>query len=441
MNVKQEQINDYAIRVDVQVEKADYEAGVKKALADYRRRADIKGFRKGMAPMSMIQKLYGASAKIEEINKLVSEGLNNYMQEQDIRHIGEPMPSDEQAKNDFDNGEVLNFAFDVMLAPRFELTLDQSLCLPYYRVETTEEMAQEFESRLFRQYGSLENGASVEAEDYVTFDLSQADRKVDASFLNLRDLSAQNQELLLGKQVGDVLDLNVNELFEEAKERARFLKMKEEDLEGLDPQFKALVNKIERFVNASPGEEFYNKAFGEGVVKTEEEFHAKAKEMMAAEYARESDAQFQTTIRESLLAQANIHIDDERMKRWLFDANENKITMEEVEKEYPAFLADFAWQTVCNYVAKAGELQVTKEEVEDYARQYAAYQFMMYGMTNLDPQQVNGYAQNLMADERQRNRFYEAVEQTKVYEYVKSHISKDVQTVSLETLRNMKKAE
>lgn len=439
MKVVQKSIDDLTFNVALTIEKGDYDPKVKKLLSDYRKRADIKGFRKGMAPMSLIEKMHGKTALLDSVNELISEGLNNHIKENNLNIIGEPLPSaTEQKSIDWDNDESFEFVFDLAFAPKFELEINSDIKVPYHEVDITDESKKEYRSNLLRQYGSLEPAEMIEEEDFIIADLSQEGMSIEGTYITLRSIAdEETKNAFIGKKAGDVIELDVNKSFANEADRAALLKVKKEELESINPNFKVEIKEVKRFAEAKADQTLFDRIFGEGVVKSEEEFDAKIVERMKGEYSQESDYKFMLDAREALIEKAAIAIPEEFLKRWLHTVNEGKFTMEEIEKDFPLFAKDFRWQLIREFIMKQQSITVTKESMLEHAKKVAAYQFAMYGLPNVPEQQLNQYAESLLANEKEGRRIFEKVEDDMVIDYVRGVVTLESKSISLEDLHKL----
>jgi len=440
MKVTQKQAEDLTLMVSLTIGNDDYAPKVKKILGDYRRNADIKGFRKGMAPMSMIEKMHGQSAMVDAVNNLISEGLNNYINENKLNIIGEPLANEtEQKPVSWKAGEDMEFIFDIALAPKVEIALSADDMIAYYEAELSKEEIAKYKSNVLRQFGQLGVVDSIEQdEDFIIADLLQGETKIEGTYVALRSIEDKKiKKQFMGKKSGDTFDVDVNKAFANEADRAALLKVKKEELASVEPVWSLTVKEVKRFIEPEVNQELYNKMFGEGVVSTDEEFDAKVVERMRAEYAQESDYRFMLDARDYLIEKAAIAVPENFLKRWLFTANEGKFSMEDIEKDFHLFLKDFRWQMIRQYFVKEQKLEVKREDLLAQAKNIAAYQFAMYGLPNVPEEQLNQYAESLLSNEKEGRRIFDKVEEDKVIGYVRSVVKLDKKSVSVEKLREM----
>lgn len=439
MKVTQKNIDDLTLNVTFNIDPSDYADKQKKILNDYRRKAEIKGFRKGMAPMGMIEKMHGRPALLDAVNGLISDGLNNYITENKLNIIGEPLPSEtEQKPVDWDNDTEFEFVFDLALAPKVDIKLSAEDKIPYYEVSISEDEKNKYRSNLLKQYGQLGAADSVEEEDFIIADLIQGENRIEGTYISLRSIANEkNKKKFIGKKAGDEFAIDVNAVFENETDRAAMLKVKKEELLTLDPNYTVVIKEIKRFVDAEMTQELFDKVYGAGVVNSVEEFDAKVVEKMKAEFAQESDYRFSLDARAALIEKAAIAVPEQFLKRWLFTANEGKFSMEEIEKDFALFLQDFRWQMIRQFITKEQKIEITREDLIEHAKKVASYQFAMYGMANAPEEQIAKYAESLVSNEKEGRRIYEKVEDELVTGYVKSVVSLDKRVISIDELQKM----
>ena len=435
MKIEQNRIDDLNIELTLSVAAEDYAESRKKRLAEFRKKAEIKGFRKGMVPMSLVEKMYGQNALVDAVNDAISEGLNNYIHENNLRVLGEPLPSEEHIQNEWEAGKEFTFKFDLALNPEVSFELSKEDEITYYTITVTEAAKKEMRDNLLRQYGSLENGEAAKEEDFIIVDFEQGDMKVEGTYVALRNVAEAARKSFVGVKSGDVLDVNVNEAFENETDRASMLKVGKEELAAMDPMFKMTVQAVKTFVNAPMTEETFEKVFG---VKTEAEFEAKIEERIRAEYAQEADFRFSKDAKTFLLEKANVTVAEKFLKRWIYVINEGKFTMEDIEKDWELFIADYKWQMVRNFLMEKYEVKVEEADLLASAKGFAAYQFAMYGMNNVPEEQLEAFAKNILSQEEQGRRILDQVENEKTFAAVREVVTLKKKKISVEKFRELK---
>ena len=435
MKIEQNRIDDLNIELALTVAKEDYSESKKKRLSEYRKKAEIKGFRKGMVPMSLVEKMYGQTALVDAVNDVIAEGLNNFIKENNLRVLGEPLPSEEHIQNEWNDGNDFNFKFDLALNPEVSFELSSADEIPYYTITVTEAAKKDMKETILKQYGSLEEGKKAKADDFIIVDFEQGDLKVEGTYVAIRSISEAAKSSFVGVKAGDVLDVNVNEAFENETDRAAMLKVKKEELAGLEPVFKMTVKNVKTFVNAPLTEETFEKAFG---VKTEAEFDAKIEERIRAEYTQEADFRFTKDAKAFLVEKANVQVAEKFLKRWIYVINEGKFTMEDIEKEWDLFIVDYKWNMVRSFLMNKYNVKVEEADLLASAKGFAAYQFAMYGMNNVPEEQLESFAKNILSQEEQGRRILDQVENEKTIAAVREVVTLKKKKISVDKFRELK---
>ncbi|MBE6235635.1 MAG: hypothetical protein E7112_05305 [Bacteroidales bacterium] len=435
MKLEQNRIDDLNLEVAVTVTADDYAENRKKRLNDFRKKAEIKGFRKGMVPMSLVEKMYGQQALVDSVNDVIAEGLNNFIQENSLRVLGEPLPAEDQQSHVWEAGNEFTFRFDIAENPEISFELSKDDEVVYYTITVTEAAKKEMKDNLLRQYGSLEEGEAAKEEDFIIVDFEQGDMKVEGTYVALRNVAEAARASFVGVKPGDVLDVNVNEAFENETDRASMLKVSKEELASLDPMFRMTVKNVKTFVPAALTEETFEKVFG---VKTEAEFDAKIEERIRGEYAQEADFRFSKDAKNFLLEKADVKIAEEFLKRWVYVVNEGKFTMEDIEKDWDLFIIDYKWQMVRNYLMQKYNVQIEEADLLASAKGFAAYQFAMYGMNNVPEEQLESFAKNILSQEEQGRRILDQVENEKTFAAVREVVTLKKKKISVDKFRELK---
>lgn len=438
MKIEQNKIDDLNIELMLSIGKDDYAEKRRKKLNEHKRTAELKGFRKGMAPMSFIEKIYGQSCLVDAVNDLISESLNGFIKENDLKVIGEPLPAEGQENVEWKNGNDFEFKFDIALAPKVDFELGKDDVIPYYNIEITDVAKSEMKENLLKQYGSLEDGEAAKAEDFIIVDFEQGETRIEGTYVALRNVSEAVRPSFIGLKPGDSIDVNVNDAFTNEEDRAAMLKVKKEELASLDPVYRMTVKNVKTFVPASLTQETFDKIFGEGNVKSEEEFDARIAERLAAEYSQESDFRFSKDARNYLVKKAGISLPEKFLKRWIYVANDGKFTMEDIEKEFDLFLDDYRWQMVRNYLMEKYSVKIEEADLMASAKGLAAYQFAMYGINNVPDDQLESYARTILSQEKDGRRVLEQVEDSKTVAAVKDAVTVKPESISVEKFRELK---
>ena len=435
MNVTKNQIDDLNIELTIAISAEDYAEKEKKRLSAYRKNADFKGFRKGMVPASIVKKLYGDQALYEAINSVIGEQLDKFIKDNNLNILGEPLPSESQKENEWKSGNDFEFKFDLGLSPAIDIELGKDDKLTRHKIEVSPKAVADTKAEMLRQYGSLQEGEAAGEEDYVIADFRQGDKASEGAYVAVSKVEGDAKAKFVGANSGDTFDVNVNEAFVNETDRSSMLKVSKDELAALDPVWNVTVVNVKTFVPAEENQETYDKIFGEGVVKTAEEFEAKVTERIQNSYNQESDYKLSQDIQAYLVKKADVKLPEAFLKRWLYENNKEKFTMEQVEKDFDAFLKDFRWQLVRESLMKKFDLKIDDKDMLDAAKGFAAYQYAMYGMPNVPEQLLSEAAVELLKDERRHRNLVESVESEKVISAVKEVITISNRKITEEKFR------
>ena len=350
------------------------------------------------------------------------------MEDEGIHIIGEPLASENQEKTDWENAQEFAFSFDLMLAPVIDIKIDDTLHLPLYKKAVTEKDKEEYIKGLLNQNGTMNDADKVEKEDFLKVDLIQGETEVKDSYLNLKSVAKlKDKKLLIGKSAGDEVEADLQVLFPKAVDRAALLKVKEEELAKFENNvFTVKINEIKRFSEAEENQALYDKLYGEGNVTTHEQFMEKIAGQIEQNNSSESNYRFGNDVRKLLLEKTAVRLPENLLKRWLYEGNDGKFTMEQIEKDFPAFLDDFRWQLVREYIMKTCEIKVEKDDMVQSAVAMARYQFAMYGLNDVPDEHLVKYAESMLSNEKEARNLYERAEDNKVISYIREHVTIDV---------------
>lgn len=437
MNIVKNQIDELNIQLTVTVAHDDYAEAEKKELQRCKRTAEFKGFRKGMVPMSLIQKVYGERVLGEVVNKVLSDSINNFVKENNIKMVGEALPSEDQPEIEWKSGNDFTFKFDIATTSEVNFELSKDDKVKVYEIKVSAEAKKEMKDNLLRQFGSLTDAEQAGEDDFVIVDFAQEGKTVEGSYVGVKNVEGEAKSKFLGAKVGDQFDVNVNEAFTNESDRAYMLKVKKEELASLAPEFHVTVKEVKTFAPAEENQETYDKIFGENQVHNAEEFDKAVTARLEENYKQESDYKLSKDLREYLVKKADIKLPEEFFKRWLFNINDGKFSKEEIEKEAPAFFEDFRWQMVRGYIMQKFDLKIEEKDVHEAAQAYVAYQYASYGMGNVPEAILKDSVARVLQDENTSRRIVENVEATKVIEAVKGAVTLKAEKVSVEDFRTL----
>ena len=438
MNVSKVQPDVLNYQVTIEIAAADYAESLHKRLNEYKREADIKGFRKGMAPLSLIQRLYGDQALYDSVNGLVSDQLNHFISDEKIRIVGEPLPSEDQPQLSWVAGEDFTFKFDIAQTPELNFSVGKEDKVPYYDINITAAEKKANREQLLQQYGSLQEGKKAGENDYIIADIENEGHKAEGVYVSISNVAEEARGAFIGKKAGDKFELDVNAAFVNETDRAAMLKVEKGELAHLNPLFTFTVVNVKTFVAAEENQETWDKIFGKDVVSTPEQFEEKIEERIKASHEQEANYRFGTDVRKYFVEKAKLELPEAFLKRWLVYVNEGKFTQEQVDKEFPAFIEDFKWQLVRGYLMQKFDLKVTHEDIQAAAESFVAYQYAMYGMAGVPDNLIKSSAENLLQDQNQFRRLEEQCEDNKTIARVREEVTLQTKKISQDKFRELK---
>ena len=416
----------------VVVNEADYGQAVEKMLRDYKRKANVPGFRPGMVPMGIVKKMYGKHVVAEQSYHLASNSVFEYLQKENIDYVGDVIPSEEQGDFDFENNTEFEFVFEIGEAPKIELELSAKDKVTYSKIKVDKKMHNEYRSNYLRRYGRLIDVDKVEKDEALNVTLDNGDMRIEEAYVGLISMTDEERKEWKGKKVGYKTTVNINELYKKPEQRAAILSVKEEELESIKPEFELEITKIRRFADPELNEEFFKMAFPAGNVTSEEELDKFIDEEIERELKRECDFMFANQMRKFIIEKAGLQMPEEFLKRWLYVINEGKFSREEIEKDFAAFINMFTWNYLQKHFITEGDIKVTPEEAKAEAMSFAQMQFAQYGMPSAPADMLEGFAKQIMDNKEQLQKIYEKLFEEKVVEYLRGKIKVTEKAVSAE---------
>ena len=432
MKITREQREAGTSVLKVLVAEADYAEAVDKMLRDYKRKANVPGFRPGMVPMGIVRKMYGKGAVAEQSYRIASNSVFEYLQKEGIDYVGDVIPSEEQGDFDFENNTEHEFIFEIGEAPKIEMELTKEDKLTYNKIKIEENMVEGYKDNYLRRYGRLVDVEKVEKDEALTVVLDNGEMRIEDAYVGLISMSDEERAIFLDKKVGDKMDVDVNELYKSASQRASILQVKQEELETINPKFSLEIKQIRQFANPELNEEFFKMAFPAGNITSEEELNKFLEAEIETELKRESDYLFTIRVRNFLMEKAGLQMPEAFLKRWLFTINEGKFTMEDIEKDFDGFVKMFTWNYIQKHFIQSAELRVSQEEAEAEAKEFAKAQFAQYGMPSAPEEMIANFSKQILENKEQSQKIYEKLYELKVVEYVKSQIKVSNKSVSSE---------
>ena len=447
MNIVKKDLDQNNAIVTLRIEKADYTEKVDKTLRDYRKKANIPGFRPGMVPAGLVKKMYGKAVLAEEINKLVSDNLYNYIRDNNLNILGEPLPNEtEQKAIDFDNQEDFEFIFDLGLAPEFEVELTKKDKVKFYTIGVSDEMIENQVKSYTGRYGKYIQEEVAEEKDMLKGELLELENgKVNESGLKVKDatLTASyikddaQKALFIGAKKGDLVTFNPTKAYENETEISSMLKISKDEAKNITSDFQLKIESITRYHESAIDQELFDKVYGEGVVSSEEEFRAKIKENIQENLVSDSEYKFGVDAQEILIAKFDgLSFPDAFLKRWVLSSNQN-LTAETLEEDYSKMIADLKWHLIKDKLAKANDIKVEAADVEEYAKKVAKAQFAQYGMIGMDDEIITNYAKDMMKKEDTLKNMIDKVAEEKVFATIKEAVKLENKEISIEDFNKL----
>lgn len=424
------------------VEEADYQENVEKALKDFRKKANYPGFRPGMVPMGLIKKQYGASAKMDAINKLIGEQIYKYVQDNKIQMLGEPLQHEGQEPQDLEKPAPYTFQFDIAVAPEFSIELNGHNKIDHYTITVDDALIDRQVDMFASRLGSFESVDSYEDNDMLKGDLRELDEKgntkeggltVEAASVMPNYIKNETQKALFnGAKKGDIITMNPREAYENDAELAAFLKVKEEELGNYTGNFSYQITDIQRYKKHAVDQELFDRTLGEGEVKSEKAFRERIAEGLKEQLSVDADYKFIQDVRAYCEKKVgDLQFPDALLKRIML--NNNKERGEEfVEKNYANSLKELTWRLIKDKLVAAHNIKVDDKDVLEAAKETARVQFAQYGMNNVPDDYVENYAKEIMKKRENVDGLVDRASDIKLCEALKKVVKLNEKEISLE---------
>ena len=448
MNVSLKNIDAVSAIVKVEIEKNDYAEQVEKSLRKLRQQAKLPGFRPGMAPLGLIKKMYGKQSLAEEVNKLTTNGLYSYLQENKVRVLGEPIVNEtEQKQIDLDVDENFEFCFDIAIKPEIDIQLSKADNLKTYRPLIDDKVVNEQIESYRKQYGSYDKADAVVAEDLIKgmlTELEEGSPKVDGIVIDEAVLmpsfmkGKMEQKKFIGAKIGKSVIFNPFKSYKGAEvEIASLLKIEKEAVKNMKSDFTFEIKEITRYTPAELNKDFFDKVLGPDMAKDETEFYDKIKEKLLMQFDYYVGQIQKKAVRDMLIEKANDVVFPENiLKRWLLISNQ-KSTMEEIENDFPNVIRDLKYHFIKEQLVAAHDIKVEDEDVNTIARQVVRSQFAQYGMYTLPDEMLDNYSKNILSKQETVDKIADQALDDKLTALVKELITVDEQEMPLDEFRKI----
>ena len=434
------------------VEEADYKENVEKTLKNYRKKANVPGFRPGMVPMGMIKRQFGTTAKVDEINKLLGEQIYKYVKDNNIQMLGEPLPSDKQEPVDMEKEAPYTFMFDIAVAPEFKAELTGDDTIDYYTITVDDKIIDQQIDVFASRAGHYDKEEDYQANDMLKGDIRELDENgntkeggitVEGAVLMPEYIKVEDQKKLFdGAKLGDIITFNPKKAYPESDiEVSSLLKMKKEEVADLTADFSYQITEISRYVKAEVNQELFDQVYGKDVIKDEKDFREKIAEGLKAQFAVDSDFKFIQDVRKYLVDKVGtLTYPDALLKRIMLNNNKDK-GEEFVEKNYEQSIKELTWHLIKEQLVKANGIKIEDADIEETAKEAAKAQFAQYGMNNIPEEYIENYAKDMLKKREYIDSFVDRSIDRKLTEILKNVVKLENKTATLEEFNKMMQAE
>jgi trigger factor len=422
MNITREQIDALNAVVTVSVTKEDYKQKVDKVLQDYRKNASIPGFRKGAVPMSLIMKQYGKAVLLDEVNKLLQSSLNDYLAEEKLDILGNPLP---KVTEDFNwDADDFSFEFELGLAPEFSVDLNAKNKVTKYTIVADDKMLDEQVERIQKQYGKLVSKDTVEEGDDIVGTFINEEKGISNTATITTEIfkDKKTAKKFIGKKVGDVVTVGTKGLFDDDHKLMDYLKVGHDDVHGLDIEVNFTIEEINTHEKTELNQELFDKLFGEGNVSSVEELKGKIKEDAEQQFAQQADQKFLNDVTESLIENTKFDLPSEFLVKWLQTAGENQLTPEQAEEEYKRSENGLRYQLIEGKVVTENNLNLTFEDLKAYTAEVIKKQMAQFGQLNPSDEDVDGIVARVLSNKDEVKRLSEQVMSEKMLNLYKEKV-------------------
>lgn len=450
MNITSENTGELTATIKIEVSKQDYEEKVNKILKDYQHKANIPGFRPGKVPIGLIKKMYGKAVIADEINKLLADSLANYLKEEKLAILGNPLPNKEKNSSlNFDLQDSLDFYFDLGLAPKIELTLTDKINVDRFVIKVDEQMLERYIESTRKRFGTSVHPEISGIEDRLTGEIMEIDEngnflengiKKDV-FINLNDLKKEeSKKELTGLSKDSKIKIKQWEFFFDADEAMKCLSISKEQSERENILFELTVRDIHHLVPASLEKELFEKVFPGKNIETEEQFREEVRKDAANSFIGETDKLFYNQVTKKLIDEAQLQLPDEFLKRWLLENNETKITPEDISNEYPVFADSTRWQLIENKILMDNNVTVKEEDVRAYIKSYFLNQIPVREDNPEADKRYESVVDSLMENKEQVQKIYNELYYARLLILFKDNFTITTKEISYEDFFNLASA-
>ncbi|WP_178985934.1 trigger factor [Winogradskyella helgolandensis] len=420
MNITRENIDALNAIVKVDIAKEDYSDKVEKILVDYRKSANIPGFRKGHVPMGMVKKQYGKAVLVDEVNKLLQDALGKYLVEEKLDVLGNPLP---KAQDDLNwDAEAFTFEFELGLAPKFDVDLKSKKAITHYNIVADDKMIDDQIVHIQKQYGKIVSQKEVTKDSEITGTFTNEEKEIDNStMLTLDKLKGKtNPKKFIGAKVGDVITLKTKGLFNDDHDLMTFLKVSHDDAHGLDIEVNFTITEINERELADLDQELFDKLFGKGIVTSVTELKDKIKEDSEKQFSQQGDQKLLNDVTESLVENTKFDLPASFLQKWMQNAGEEQMTEEQAKEEYEKSEKSMRYQLIEGKLMTDHKLQVQFEELKSYAMEMIKGQMAQFGQMNPSDKELEDIAARILGNQDEVKRMSEQLMSQKLLNLYKT---------------------
>ena len=448
MNVSFENPDKINGLLTITIEDDDYKAEVEKTLKEYRKKANVPGFRPGQVPMGLIRRQFGSGVKMESINKVLGEQLQKYITDNNIAMLGEPLASEKQEPQDLEKDGPYTFMFDIAVAPEINITLDANDAIDYYEIAADDALVDSQVEMFASRFGQNVEADNYQDGDVLKGDLRQLDAEgntveggltVESASIMPKYVKNDDQKKLFdGCKPGDIITFNPSKAYEGSDyELAQLLKVDREKVKEYDGDFSYQITSVQHFEKHAVDQELFDLAFGKDVVKDEKDFRDKIAEELKAQLALDGDVKFLQDLRkyaEDKVGQ--LTYPDTLLKRIIKQNSKDK-DQEFIDKNYDASIKELNWSLIRNKIAVAQNVKINDDDVKNAACEMAKAQFAQYGMSNVPQEYVENYANELLKKQESQQQFIDRAVDAKLVEALKAVVTLNKKQVTIDEFNKM----
>ena len=432
MNITRENIDALNAVVTIAIEKNDYNEKVEKVLTDYRKQANIPGFRKGHVPMGMVKKQYGKAILVDEVNKLIQENLNKYLTEEKLDLLGNPLP---RAQEDLNwDAENFSFEFELGLAPEFDVTLKNKKAITQYNIVADDKTINDQIDNIRKQYGKISPVSEATLETEFTGVFKNEENAIENTTTITLDKvkGKRNTDKFLNAKAGETITLKTKNLFNNAHDLTSALKISNEVAEGLDTEVSFEITETNNREAAEMNQEFFDKLFGKDAVTSEEELKARLKDDAAKQFAQQADQRLLNDVTEHLVENTKFDLPQTFLEKWMQTAGENPLTEEQAKEEYAKSEKALRYQLIEGKLLKENDIKVQFEDLKSHTTEMVKLQMAQFGQTNPSDEELEGIVARVLSNQEEARKLSEQLVSQKLLAFYKDNVNLKVKELNYE---------